>query len=180
MSENQDIPDDPITVRVTFVSSLFFQWINGVFKTGSERALDENDLLPLAEENSTSYVIDQLQTKWNEEMTYGKKPKLWKSVIKMLSVRDITFLIFTITLGCISNLFQPLLLGKLIASLISAKPQNNQQDNYYLLYSCALAMGINAVIGRLSMHQSSYRSELLSIKISSALKGLVYLKVSTK
>ena len=33
--------------NVSFFSFLFFQWMNIVMTTGSERAVDENDLLPL-------------------------------------------------------------------------------------------------------------------------------------
>ena len=70
---------------VSFVSLLFFQWMNGIFKTGSERPLDENDFLPLSKENSASFLTDQLQANWNKEKTKcdrnQKRPKLWKSVI---------------------------------------------------------------------------------------------------
>ena len=31
---------------VSFVSLLFFQWMNSIFKIGSERPLDENDFIP--------------------------------------------------------------------------------------------------------------------------------------
>ena len=41
-------------------------------------------------------------------------------------------------------------------------------------------MFINAVVRNLSGHQLSYRGELIGIRITSALKGLVYLKVSRK
>ena len=162
----------------SFVSLLFFRWMNNVFKTGRRRPLEENDLLPISEENFTSSLTERLQRKWGKENTKckanGKKPKLWKSVIKMLCLKDIMIIVFTSALYTICNLLQPLFLGYLIWSLISAEPQEN-----YLLYICALVMGINALIRSLSMHQFDYRCELLGIRISSALKGLVYGKVST-
>ena len=163
----------------SFVSLLFFQWMNNGFKTGSQRPLTENDLLPLSEENLTSSLTERLQTKWRKENTKckanGKRPKLWKSVIKMLCLKDSMIIVFTSALYTICGLLQPLFLGYLIYSLISAEPQETD----YLLYICALVMGINALIGSLSMHQLDYRCELLGIRISSALKGLVYRKVST-
>ncbi|XP_078372054.1 ATP-binding cassette subfamily C member 4-like [Oculina patagonica] len=163
--------------NVSFVSRLFFQWMNSVFKTGSERALEEDDLLPLSEENFTCTLTEQLQTNWKEENTKckesGKRPKLWKSVSKMLSVKEAMIIIFTRVLCSICLLLQPLLLGYLISALISTpEPQKN-----YLLYGCALAMGTNAFIRCLSMHQFDYRCELLSIRIRSSLKGLVYVKI---
>ena len=52
---------------VSFVSLLLFQWMNSIFKIGSERPLDENDFLSLSRENSASVLTDQLQENWNEE-----------------------------------------------------------------------------------------------------------------
>ena len=77
---------------VSFFSSLFFQWINILIKTGSERAVDQNDLLPLKEENTTWFLTEELQAKWTEETANSRiqdvKPKLWKSVFKMLTAKD--------------------------------------------------------------------------------------------
>ena len=42
---------------------------------------------------------------------------------------------------------------------------------------CALGMGINALIGSLAMHHFDYRGEVWGLRFSSALKGLIYLKV---
>ncbi|XP_078370332.1 ATP-binding cassette sub-family C member 4-like [Oculina patagonica] len=160
----------------SFVSRLFFLWMNSVFKTGSERALEESDFLPLSEENFTSTLTEQLQTKWNKENTKcesnGKRPRLWKSVLKMLSVKDSMIIFFTGILHSVCSLLQPLFLGYLISALISSP---DPQKNYYL-YGCALAMGITALIDGLSNHHFNYRCELLSIRIRSSLKGLVYLK----
>ena len=66
------IPNDDHTEKVSFVSVLLFQWMNSVFKTGSERALDEKDFLPLSDEDTTSSVTERLQTKWNDEITNSK------------------------------------------------------------------------------------------------------------
>ena len=173
----QKIAADAQKEKVSFVTHLFFHWMNSVFKTGNHRPLEETDFLPLSEENTSTSVIQQLQTEWNKEKAKckgkDKRPKLWKSVLKMLSVKEVMILVLTFALYSLSRLLQPLLLGYFIASLMSADLQQN-----YLLYGCALAMGINAVIGCLGMHHFDYRSELLGLRFSSALKGLVYLKVS--
>ena len=177
--EYKTIRIDANTDDVSFVSLLFFKWMNNVFQKGSKRPLDVNDFLPLAKESSTCSLIEQLKTKWNEEKTKwkgsGKKPKLWKSVLKMISVKELVVLVLTGALFSLYCLLQPLLLGYLVVSLMSAGSQKN-----YLLYGCALAMGINALIGSFSNHQFNYRCELLGIRVSSALKGLVYLKVKKK
>ena len=164
--------------RVSFLSLLFFQWMNSIFKVGSERPLEENDFLPLSKENSASFLTDQLQASWNKEKTKcnrnRKRPKLWRSVIKLISVKDVMIIGFTKALYSISQLLQPLLLGYFISILTSAEPK---KDN--LLHVCTLALCINSVIGPLSMYHHDYRCELLGIKISCALKGLIYHKVSS-
>ncbi|XP_078361825.1 ATP-binding cassette sub-family C member 4-like [Oculina patagonica] len=162
--------------NVSFLSLLFFQWMNSVFKTGNERALEENDFLPLSEENVTCTLTKLLQTNWSKESTKckgnGKRPKLWKSVLKMLSVKEGMIILFTGVLRVVAGLLQPLFLGYLISSLISSPEPH---ENYYV-YGCALSMGVSALICCLSMHHFYYTCELLSIRIRSSLKGLVYLK----
>ena len=173
------IPNNEDAEKVSFVSLLLFQWMNSVFKTGSERALDENDFLPLSNENTASSVTERLQTKWNDEITNSKakekKPKLWKSIFMMLSVKEILFVVLIGVLYAIYCLLSPLFLGYLMTILISGEQQENN-----LLYGCALAvaMGVNALVGCFSMHHFCYQCELQGIKISSAIKGLVYRKVS--
>ena len=163
---------------VSFVSILFFQWMNNVFNIGSERSLDQNDFLPLSKENSASYLTEQLQSNWNKEKAKckrnGKRPKLWKSVIKMLSLKDAMFIIFTGALRSLTRVLHPMFVGYLVFTMMSAEPQKNN-----LLYGCTFALCINALIGSISMHHHDYRCELLGIRISCALKGLVYMKVST-
>ena len=164
--------------RVSFVSLLFFQWMNNVFKIGSERSLDQEDFLPLSKENSASLLTEQLQANWNEEnekcKKNGKRPKLWKSVIKMISTKDAMIIIFTNVLFSLTRILTPVFLGYLVSELMSAEPRENN-----LLYGCTFALCINALIGCLSMHQHGDRCELVGIRISCALKGLIYIKVST-
>ena len=164
--------------RVSFLSLLLFQWMNSIFKIGSERPLEENDFLPLSEENSASFLTNQLQANWNKEKTRcnrnNKRPRLWRSVIKLLPVKDVMIIGFMNALYSISRILQPLLLGYFISILMSA---DAKKDN--LLYVCTLALCMNSVIGALSMHHGGYRCEVLGIRISCALKGLIYHKVSS-
>ena len=66
--------------KVSFVSSLFYCWMNGVLKEGSQRPLDQNDFLPLSDENSGRFVTDKLRKSWESEKHHckvnGKRPKL--------------------------------------------------------------------------------------------------------
>ena len=164
--------------KVSVVSSLFYRWMNGVLKEGSQRPLDQNDFLPLSDENSGRSVTDKLKKMWESEKhrckMNGKRPKLWKSVFDMLSAKDVIIILMGNILCTTSRLLFPLFLGYLVSKLMSTEAENT-----YRLYACALAMCLNGLIGGLGMHQQDYRCEILGIKIGSALRGLVYQKVGT-
>ena len=164
--------------KVSFASSLFFRWMNGVFKKGSQRPLDQIDFSPMSEENSGRFVTDRLRKSWESEKRHckmnGKRPKLWKSVFDMLSAKDVIIILTGNILSTTSRLLFPLFLGYLVSSLMSTEAENTYQN-----YACALAMCLNGLIGGLCMHQRDYRCEILGIRIGSALRGLVYHKVGT-
>ena len=164
--------------KVSFASSLFFRWMNGVFKKGSQKSLDQNDFLPLSDEKSGRFVTDKLRKSWESEKHHckmnGKGPKLWKSVFHMLSAEDVIIILTGNILCTTSRLLFPLFLGYLVSKLMSTEAENT-----YQLYACALAMCLNGLIGGLGMYQRSYRCEILGIKIGSVLRGLVYHKVGT-
>ena len=159
-----------------FASSLFFCWMNGVLKKGSQRPLDQNDFLPLSDENCARFLTEKLRTSWESRKHYckinGKRPKLWKSVFDMLSVKDVIIILTGSILFFISRLLFSLLLGYLVSSLMSAEAENT-----YMIYACALALCLDGLMGGLGIHHLSYRCEVLGIKIGSALRGLVYHKV---
>ena len=165
--------------NVSFLSTLLFRWMNDVLKSGNERAIDENDFLSLNEECTACFLTEQLQSKWTDETAnskrHDKQPKLWKSVLKMLTTREAMILFVTATVLLFCRVLQPLLLGYLVKSLMTAELQH-----HFRLYGCALALGINELIGSLCWHQFDYRCEVFGIRISSAIKGLVYVKVTKK
>ena len=136
-------------------------------KTGSERAVDENDLLPLKEATTSWFLTKKLQAKWTEEKAdsqiYGVKPKLWKSILKMLTAKEKMIIISAMSVETLCHILQPLLLGHLVKSLMT-----EELHNMYLLYSSAIALGINGVISSVAMHHANYQCEQLGIKISSA------------
>ena len=165
--------------NVSFFSTLLFQWMNDVLKSGNERTIDENDFLSLNEECTACFLTEQLQSKWTDETAnskrHDKQPKLWKSVLKMLTTREAMILFVTATMLLFCRVLQPLLLGYLVKSLMTAELQH-----HFRLYGCALTLGINELIGSLCSHQFDYRCEIFGIRISSAIKGLVYVKVTKK
>jgi len=164
--------------NLNILTSLFFQWINEVVKIGSDRILEHDDFVPLSKENQTRPVTEKLQTKWNDEKASckreNKKPKLWRSVIKTVSVKEAFIIGLAGFLDSVCRIVQPLFLGFIVSTLISAEdPQKN-----VLLHICPLAMAATYFIKNISTNQYFYRNEMLGFKLCSALKGLVYIQVT--
>ena len=59
--------------KVSFFSTLFFQWMNILLKTGSERAIDENDLLPLEKENTSCFLAEELRENGLKKQLIARK-----------------------------------------------------------------------------------------------------------
>ena len=167
--------------KVGFVSFLCLQWMNDVMKTGSKRTLEEEDFVPLSNENTSQSATELLDKKWKEEIANSirkkKTPKLWKSVLKMISYREAVFVVCCDVLFAIGSLLSPLLIGYLIFMLMS--PETHQNN---ILHGCVLAtaMTVTTLVGTLGMQHNSYAGELMGIRLSNAVKGLVYRKVSTR
>ena len=165
--------------KVGFVSFLLFQWMNDVMKTGSKRTLEEGDFVPLSNENTSQSATELLDKKWKEEIANSirkkKTPKLWKSVLKMISLREAVFVVCCDVLFAIGSLLSPLLIGHLIFMLMS-------HETYHILHGCVLAtaMTVTTLVGTLAMQHSGYAAEIMGIRLSNAVKGLVYRKVSTR
>ena len=176
-NEYKKIPNDDENEKSGFMSHLLFNWMDSTFKTGSKRALEESDFIPLSTENTSRAATELLQANWNNEKTKCKAnvkgPKLWKSVLNMLSVKDITIFLLSSALYSVCKILLPLFIGYLISVLLSSEAQNT-----YLLYVSALAMLITSLFGAFGLHHICYRGELTGIRMSCALKGLIYHKVS--
>ena len=170
--------DEKALQKVCFLSYVLFQWMSSVFKRGKHRALQQSDFLPLSKENRSSFVTENLQENRRKEErkcheTPREQPKLWKSVIRTISFREVMILIWMGIFRSFLRIPQPLLLGYLISSLMSTEPRQKM-----FLYGCALALGFSALMELLSSQTLMYRCELLGITLSSALNGLLY-KVDT-
>ncbi|XP_058970255.2 ATP-binding cassette sub-family C member 4-like [Pocillopora verrucosa] len=164
--------------KVGFVSFLCLQWMNDVMKTGSKRTLEEEDFVPLSNENTSQSATELLDKKWKEEIANSirkkKRPKLWKSVLKMISLREAVFVVCCDVLYAIGSLLSPLLIGHLIFMLMS--PETHQNN---ILHGCVLAtaMTVTTLVGTLGVQHNSYAGELMGIRLSNAVKGLVYRKI---
>ncbi|XP_078363095.1 ATP-binding cassette sub-family C member 4-like [Oculina patagonica] len=164
------------TTSANFLSLLSFWWMNNVFKIESKRPLNQSDFLPLHEEDRTRDLTERLQKEWNDHVqecnvaAEAKQPKLWKCVLRMLYCAEILFLLSFWLVESVFRVSQPLVLGLLLQSLSST------QRNSTLEYLCCFLLSLSGLSTAFT-HYSAYRLELIGMRLSSAIKGIVYLKI---
>ena len=159
-----------------FLSLLTLGWMNGIFKIGSKRPLDQSDFLPLHDDDRTRDLTERLQKEWNNHVqecntTAGKQPKLWKCVLRTIPWKEILcHMPFWFT-ESICRVSQPLVLGLLLRLLSSTEMDRT------LTYACCFLLTLGT-LSTACTHHSAYAFELLGMRLSSALKGIIYLKAS--
>ena len=167
---------DPVHPATTasFLSLITFSWINDVLKTGSKLPLGKNDFLPLHEEDRTRQLTEHLQNLWNNDVTesskQNRKPKLWKSVLKFIPLKDVCISWLTILTFSTCIILQPLLLWGLLGVLRSADEKRN------IAYVYAALMGLT-LLSSVAAQFACYKCDVLGMRLSSAIKGVIYLKV---
>jgi len=168
---------DPVHPATTanFLSLITFSWINDVLKIGSKISLGKNDFLPLHDEDRTRQLTERLQNLWNNDVTesskQNRKPKLWKSVLKFIPLKDVCFSWLTIVTFSTCIILQPLLLWGLLGVLRSA---DGKRDIAYV-YAALMGLTLLSVV---PAHFASYKCDILGMRLCSAIKGVIYLKVS--
>ena len=172
-SENQHEFYHPL-ITANFLSILTFWWMNGIFRKGNKRPLDQSDFLPLHHQGRTRDLTERLQKQWNNDIQKCNEertePKLWKSVMKMISFKEFCVSLSLIFLESVAQIMQPLLIGILVHILGS----RNASPVY--LYLFAGLMTLNGLL-YIFTNLSYFHLELLGMKLRSALQGLIYLKV---
>ena len=159
-----------------FLSLLTCWWMNSTFRTGNKRPLNQSDFLPLNEEDRTRDQTERLQELWDFEVqrcstNADRKPKLWKCFLMMLSCKEVLFLLSFWFLESIFMVSVPLVLGLLLSSL------NSAEIDRPLVYGCCLIIGMTEVFAA-TTYYAEFRCDLLGMRLSSALKGIIYRKVS--
>ena len=165
------------TKSANLLSLLTFWWMNNIFSKGNKRPLNQSDFLPLHEDDKARDLTERLQKEWNDQLlkwnnSQGKQPRLWKCVLRTLVSKVTLFHLSVWVFESFFKITQPLLIGFLLSMLSS------NEINLSLVYACCWLL---ASIGfcYFGKQYSAYNLELLGMRTSSALKGIIYLKVRT-
>jgi len=158
-----------------FLSELSISWMNSIFKIGSKRPLNQSDFLPLRDEDRTRDITERLQDDWDHQVkdcrsNGARQPKLWKCLMRMVSWGEISYFMSFLFVESLARVTQPLVLAWIINLLSSSEKKEPFTYVTCLLLSLS---GLSAAC----KHLSIYGFELLGMRLRSALKGIVFLKV---
>ena len=161
-----------------WLSIIFFWWMNGVLKQGNKRPLIEEDLFHLPEDYKAEILVEEAERYWLEELkrsqSRGKKPRLWKAMVRLIPWKSGLIMIILKTLESLSFVFLPLCLWLVLKTL------NDGPDLDMKLVSIYVALlGLTSLIKALTTHHYDFLTELWGLKLKVALIGLVYKKVSS-
>ena len=157
------------------LSVLSFSWMNNVFAVGNRRPLENDDLLPLINEDKTQTCTKKLIQAGNAESEKRgnlKKHLLFRSLVSMFPWTDYAFLSITAFMVGVLNSLQPVFLSFLLPELISPSPEGKSRSFLYAAGIC-FALFVRILAGQ----QYAYRSSLLSIRWKSATMGMLFQKV---
>ncbi|XP_051908226.1 multidrug resistance-associated protein 4 isoform X2 [Hippocampus zosterae] len=159
------------------LSKLIFWWLNPLFRAGYKRKLEEDDIYPVLEEDSSEMLGQQLQRYWDHEVQVAtkelRKPKLSRVIIRCFWKIYSVLGLFTLVEEVI-KVIQPVLLGYIIRYFEDYDPHNKAALNETLGYAAGLSIftiGLN-----LLHHLYFFNVQRVGMKIRVAMCHMIYKK----
>uniref|UniRef100_A0A671PYG4 Multidrug resistance-associated protein 4 n=1 Tax=Sinocyclocheilus anshuiensis TaxID=1608454 RepID=A0A671PYG4_9TELE len=167
----KDAKSNPSATANLF-SQIFFCWLNPLFRIGSKRRLEEDDMYKVLLEDGSKRLGEELY--WDHEVEKATKelrtPKLTKAIIRCYWRSYAVLGVFTL----IEVLIQPVFLGKLIQYF-----ERNEPDNMAALYEAygyAAGVSLSTLGLALLHHLYFYHVQRAGMKIRIAMCHMIYRK----
>ncbi|XP_060888186.1 ATP-binding cassette sub-family C member 4-like [Labrus mixtus] len=161
----------------SFLSKLFFWWLNPLFRTGYKRRLEESDVFEVLTEDRSQNLGQALHRHWDNEMQKSTKeirtPSLSKAIIKCYWKPYAVLGFFTLVEEVI-KVIQPVILGKMVEYFESYDPNNTKALNDAFFY--ATAMSVCTIGLALLHHLYFYHVQRTGMKIRVAMCHMIYKK----
>ena len=165
--------------NASLFSLLTFSWLNDLLKRGSQRALENYDLLPLLEEDKNQALTDNLENESSRNCkpelttnTWIRSAKLWRALWSLVPTSEKALVLTLASTHIIQLLLQPLFLIRLLAELMKA-PSGDRRWIYLSASGVCLSTWLIAI----SKCHCDYRSSMIGMRVRSALLGVIYKKV---
>uniref|UniRef100_A0A673LSB8 Multidrug resistance-associated protein 4 n=1 Tax=Sinocyclocheilus rhinocerous TaxID=307959 RepID=A0A673LSB8_9TELE len=171
----KDAKSNPSATANLF-SQIFFCWLNPLFRIGSKRRLEEDDMYKVLPEDGSKRLGEELQSYWDHEVEEATKelrtPKLTKAIIRCYWRSYAVLGVFTLIE--VIKVIQPVFLGKLIQYF-----ERNEPDNMAALYEAygyAAGVSLSTLGLALLHHLYFYHVQRAGMKIRIAMCHMIYRK----
>ncbi|XP_008326492.1 multidrug resistance-associated protein 4 isoform X3 [Cynoglossus semilaevis] len=170
-------PKDNPSASANLLSTIFFCWLNPLFKIGYKRKLEEDDMYHVLPEDASKKLGEELQCYWNHEVRQAAKemrsPKLCKVIFKCYW-KAYALIGLYIFVEEVIKVGQPVLLGWLIEYFETYDPNNTQA--MYEAYGYAAGISLSTIILTLLHHLYFYHAQRAGMKIRVAMCHMIYQK----
>ncbi|KAA0713356.1 Multidrug resistance-associated protein 4 [Triplophysa tibetana] len=173
---NKDAKSNP-AARANLFSQIFFCWLNPLFRVGSKRRLEEDDMFNVLPEDQSKRLGEELQRHWEKEVEKAAKelrtPKLSKAIIRCYWKPYALLGIFTF-LEEVIKVVQPVFLGKLIQYF--ERYDRNDTAALYEAYGYAGGVSLCVLCLTLTHHLYFFNVQRTGMKIRIAMCHMIYKK----
>ena len=173
--ENESKKNNPRDTA-SWLSVVFFWWMNDVLTLGSQRPLTDEDLFPLLDDYKAEVLVEKAEKCWLDELKTSRlkhrKPRLWKAMVGFIAWRSRFVITIFLMLRCVSFVCLPVCLWLVLKT---SNDGLNMDMKWAFIYVALL--GITSVIQGASTQHYYHVTELWGLKLKVALTGLVYKKV---
>ncbi|XP_078368623.1 ATP-binding cassette sub-family C member 4-like isoform X2 [Oculina patagonica] len=162
--------------RASWLSIIFFWWMNNVLTLGNKRPLTDGDLFPLLQDYKAEVLVQKAEQFWFDELEKSQskptKARLWKVMARLIPWQSRLVLIVLKVIWSLSFVFLPLCLWLALKTLNDGP---DMEIKFALMYVALLALA--SLVRALSTQHYDYLTELWGLKLKVALIGLVYNKL---
>lgn len=165
--------------KASLFSLLTFSWLNDLLKRGNQRALENDDLPPLLEEDNNQALTENLEREWSWNCkaahtteTWIRTAKLWRALCNLVPTSEKALVLTLASTHIVLRLLQPLFLIGLLAELIK---ESSVKGRWIYLYASGVCLSTWLIA--ISKCHCDYRSSMIGMRIRSALLGVIYKKV---
>ncbi|XP_072332338.1 ATP-binding cassette sub-family C member 4 isoform X2 [Scyliorhinus torazame] len=158
-------------------SSVFFCWLNPLFRIGYKRRLEENDLYKVLPEDGSAKLGEELQRHWDKEVQKAKNqariPHLTKAILKCFWKPYIILGAFTF-LEEIIRIAQPIMLGKIINYFENYNPEDTEA--YKVAFGYAAGITLCTLFLAILHHLYFFHVQRTGMKLRVAMCHMIYRK----
>ncbi|XP_072883242.1 ATP-binding cassette sub-family C member 4 isoform X2 [Hemitrygon akajei] len=137
----EDKPNPLATANI--FSTVFFCWLNPLFKIGYKRRLEENDLYKVLPEDGSEKLGKELQRHWDNEVQKAQKqvrnPHLTRAILKCFWKSYIILGAFTF-LEELVRIIQPIMLGKIVSYFENYDKDDTEASKTAFGYAAGLSL----------------------------------------